>query len=154
MKRYVVALSDEERAALRAFTQKGKASARVIRRAHLLLLADAGKTDEQIHEALQIGIATVERLRKRCVEEGVEAALHERYRPGGTPKLGPKQEAFLMALACSDPPEGRACWTMQLLADEMVALGQVESLSDETVRRLLKKGRSSRGKSVPGASPR
>jgi transposase len=154
MKRFVVELTDEERASLRALTQKGKASARVIRRAHLLLLADAGKTDEQIHEALQIGIATVERLRKRCVEEGVEAALLERHRPGGTPKLGPNQEAFLIALACSDPPKGRACWTMQLLADEMVALGQVESISDETVRRTLKKGRSSRGKSAPGASPR
>lgn len=154
MKRYIVALTDEERASLRALTQKGKASARIIRRAHLLLLADAGKTDEQIHDALQVGIATVERLRKRCVEEGVEGALRERPRATVAPKLGESQVAFLMALACSDPPEGRACWTMQLLADKMVALGQVESLSDETVRRTLKKGRSNRGKSAPGASLR
>jgi transposase len=152
MKRYVVELTDEERASLRALTQKGKASARVIRRAHLLLLADQGKTDEQIQDALQVGIATVERLRKRCVEEGIEAALHERRRPGGAPKLGQKQEAFLIALACSDPPKGRARWTMQLLADQMVTLGQVESLSDETVRRVLKKGRSSRGRTARGVS--
>lgn len=154
MKRYIVALTEEERASLRALTQKGKASARRIRRAQVLLLADADKTDEAIADALQVGVATIERLRKRFVQEGLDAALAERPRPGGLPKLDPKAEAFLIALACSDPPKGRNFWTMQLLAERMVALGKVDSLSDETVRRLLKKGRSSRGSTAPGAFPR
>jgi transposase len=154
VKRYLIELSEEERTSLHDLTRKGRIAARVLRRAQALLLADAGKTDEQIQDALQVGVATIERLRKRFVEEGLPAALHERPRPGGQPKLAAKQEAFLIALACSDPPEGRTCWTMQLLADQMVALGEVESLSDETVRRTLKRGRSSRGRSAPGASPR
>jgi len=154
MKRYVVELSEEERASLRALTQKGKASARMIRRAHVLLLADTGKTDEAIALALSMGVATLERLRKRFVLEGLSAALQERPRPGARAKLDAKAEAFLIALACSDPPKGRSVWTTQLLADQMVALGKVESLSDETVRRILKKGGPSRGCTAPGASPR
>jgi transposase len=144
-KRYIVALSKEERADLLALTKKGKSSARKLIRAHVLLQADAGGRDEAIAAALHIGIATVERIRKRFVAEGLEASLTERPRPGGRRKLDGKQEAFLIALACSTPPEGRKCWTMQLLADRLVALGIVEALSDETVRRLLKKTRSNRG---------
>jgi transposase len=83
----------------------------------------------------------VERIRKRFVEEGLEAALTERPRPGGQRKLDGKQEAFLIALACSTPPEGRICWTMQLLANRLVALRIVDAISDETVRRTLKKTR-------------
>jgi transposase len=153
-KRYVVRLSDQERAALLALTRKGTQRARKCRRAQILLLADEGQTDAQIAAALHAGIATVERLRKRCVEEGLEAALNEKPRPGRERKLDGKQEAFLVALACAPAPEGRAQWTMQLLADQMVSLGLVEELSDETVRRRLKETSCSPGASRAGVCPR
>lgn len=144
-KLYHVDLTEEERAYLLDLTRHGTAAARRIRRAQTLLLAAEGHTDEAIAHALHVGRATVERTRQRFVLEGFDASLSEHSRPGGSPKLDGKQEAFLVALACSDAPQGRARWTMQLLADRMVALGVVESLSDETVRRTLKRGRSSRG---------
>ena len=152
-KKYVVTLTDAERAHLLTFTKRGTASARKLSRAHTLLQADAGATDEAIAAALHSSIATVERTRKRFVEEGLEAALRERPRPGGHRKLDGKQEAFLIALACSTPPEGRACWTMQLLADRLVALQIIDAISDETVRRTLKKMPSSRGRRKPGVFP-
>jgi transposase len=144
-KRYLVTLTEEERVHLLALTKKGKVSARKLTRAHILLQADAGVSDTAIAAALHIGIATVERIRKRFVAEGLDAALTERPRPGGQRKLDGKQEAFLIALACSTPPEGRQCWTMQLLAERLVAVQVVEAISDETVRRTLKKTRSNRG---------
>ena len=144
-KRYLVTLTAEERVHLLELTKKGKVSARKLTRAHILLQADAGVSDKAIAAALHIGIATVERIRKRCVEEGLDAALSERPRPGGQRKLDGQQEAFLIALACSTPPEGRQCWTMPLLADRLVAVQMVEAISDETVRRTLKKTRSNRG---------
>lgn len=153
-KRYVVDLTDEERTTLEQFIRKGKASARSIRRARTLLMADEGETDRAIAQALLEGHATVERTRKRFVEEGLTAALHEKERPGADRKLDGKQEAFLVALACSDPPEGRAKWSMQLLADRLVTLGLVDTLSDETVRRRLKETICTRGARNAGASPK
>ena len=153
-KRYVVSLSDQERAALLALTRKGTQRARKCRRAQSLLLADEGQTDAQIAAAVHAGIATVERLRQRCVEEGLEAALNDKPRPGRERKLDGKQEAFLVALACTPAPEGRAKWTMQLLADQMVTLGLVEELSDETVRRRLKETSCSPGAARAGVCPR
>jgi transposase len=153
-KRYVIELTDPERAELLALTRKGTQRARKCRRAQILLLADEGQTDCQIAAALHAGVATVERLRKRCVEEGLEAALNDKPRPGRERKLDGKQEAFLVALACSPPPEGHAKWSMQLLADEMVALDMVAALSDETVRRRLKETNCSRGASRAGVSRR
>jgi putative transposase len=150
MKLYRIDLSEQERTTLLALIQKGKSAARKVRRAHLLLLAAEGQTDRQIAVALHTGTATVERLRKRFVEEGLDAALSEKPRPGARRKLDGKQEAFLVALTCSAPPEGRRCWTMQLLADRLVELGLVASLSDETVRRLLKQTSSNRGSSGTG----
>jgi transposase len=144
-KRYLVRLEVEERERLRAVTSKGKPSARTVRRAQTLLLADEGWTDEQIAAALHAGLATVARTRQRCVEEGLEAALTERPRPGAAPKLTPKQQAFTVALACTKPPEGRLRWTMQLLADRLVELEVIPDISDESIRRLLKKTRSSPG---------
>ncbi len=144
-KRYLVNLTQEEREGLRALLRGGRAKSRKIARAHILLLADEGKTDEAVAEALHVGLSTVGRTRQRFVEGGVEWALNERPRPGAPRKLDGKQEAFLIALACSGPPKGRTRWTMQLLADRMVELKVVEQLSDETVRRTLKGGRSSRG---------
>lgn len=152
-KRYRVTLTEEERGYLLGLTKKGKVSARKLTRAHILLQADAGVLDKAIAAALHIGIATVQRIRKRFVEEGLDGALSERPRPGGRRKLDGKQEAFLIALACSTPPEGRQCWTMQWLADRLVAVQVVEAISDETVRRTLKKTRSNHGCGRPGAFP-
>jgi transposase len=152
-KKYFVTLTDEERAPLLALTKRGKVSARRLTRAHLLLQADADASDEAIAQALHVGTATVERIRKRFVEEGLEAALTEHPRPGGQRKLDGKQEAFLIALACSTAPEGRTCWTMQLLADKLVELQVVEAISDETVRRTLKKTSSSHGRRRRGVFP-
>jgi transposase len=149
-KKYLVTLTDDEQAQLLAMTKRGKVAARQLGRAHILLHAHAGATDGAIAQALRIGTATVERTRKRFVEEGLEAALAERPRPGGRPKLEGKPEAFLIALACSTPPAERPCWTMQLLADKLVELGLVESISDETVRRTLKKTCSNRGRNRSG----
>jgi transposase len=149
--RFIVTLTEDERAPLMALTKKGKVAARKLTRAHILLQADAGGRDAAIAAALHVGIATVERVRKRFVEEGLEAALCERPRPGGQRKLEGKQEAFLVALTCSTPPEGRTSWTMQLLADTLVELRVIDTISDETVRRTLKKTPSSRGSKRPGA---
>lgn len=148
---YVVQLTEEQRAFLLSLTKRGEAKARMITRAHILLLSAEGKTDQAIADALQVSPQTVYNIRKRFAEEGLEAALQERPRPGVQPKLDGKQEAFLVALACSEPPEGREHWTMQLLADRLVELGVVESISDETVRRVLKKTSSSLGRRSSGA---
>ena len=138
-KKYIVTLTETEREALLALTKKGSLSARKLNRAHTLLQADAGASDAAIAQALHIGTATVERTRKRFVEGGVEIALTEQPRPGGKPKLDRKAEATLVAWTCSTPPDDRSCWTMQLLADKLVELKLVSSISDETVRRVLKK---------------
>jgi len=153
-KKYVVDLADAERDSLRQLIRGGKARVRRVNRARILLLADRDRTDEEIAEALQLGRSTVERTRKRFVEEGLERALSERPRPGKARLLTGKQEAFLVALACSDPPEGRTRWTMQLLADRLIELKVIESITDETVRRLLKKTTSSPGRRKSGASRR
>ena len=145
VKRYLVQLTAEERERLRGLTRKGKPSARTVRRAQTLWLADEGRTDEQIAAALHAGHATVARTRQRCVEAGLEAALVERERPGAAPKLSPKQQAFTVALACTTPPEGRLRWTMQLLADRLVELEVIPAISDEAIRRLLKQTASSPG---------
>jgi transposase len=148
--RYRVALTDEERARLRDLTREGTASARMVRRARTLLPAAEERTDEAIASALQIGVATVERARRRCVEEGVEAALRDRPRPGARPELGPKERALVVALACTKPPEGRKRWTMQLLADRVVEPRVVPDITDEAIRLLLKRTSSSRGSGSSG----
>lgn len=152
-KTYEVRLRDDERRRLRDFTTTGVASAREIRRARVLLLADEGRLDAAIADAVGCCVATVERLRKRCAAEGVEAALVDRTRPGAAPLLDGRAEATLVALACTTPPDDREAWTMQLLADRLVALDVVDRISDETVRRTLKKTSSSPGSARSGASP-
>jgi transposase len=151
-KRYVVELSPEERQQLARLVASGKRSARTLTRARALLKADQAEggpawPDDRIAEALGCGRRTVERVRQRLVEEGLEAALHHKpqARPSVAPKLDGAGEARLIALACSAPPDGRDGWTLQLLADKLVELRVVESVSYETVRRVLKKTRSSRG---------
>jgi transposase len=152
MKRYKVTLTDEERGQLQALIAAGKAAARKLAHARILLKADASPggpawTDQRIVEALEVGVATVERVRQRFVEEGLEAALGRKKpdRPSRQRKLDGRAEARLIALACSAPPQGRTEWTMKLLADRLVELEVVDAVSDETVRRVLKKTRSSRG---------
>lgn len=144
-KTYVVELSDEERKQLLAVLKKGKVAARTVRRAHILLQADAGARDTDIAATVYVGVATVERTRKRFVTEGLEAALTEQRRLGGQPKLRGKDEAFLLTTACSAPPGGRTRWTLQLLADRLVEVGIVDTISADTIGRTLKKTRSSRG---------
>lgn len=151
-KKYHVTLTPEERGELERMISAGKAAARKLAHARILLKADEaeggpGWTDEQIAEALDVGLSTVWRTRRRFVEEGTEAAIVPR--PGTrvyARKLDGAGEARLVKLACSKPPEGRKRWTLQLLADRMVVLGHAEDgLSYETVRRVLKKTRSSPG---------
>jgi transposase len=138
-KLYHVNLTVEEKAELHNLIRKGKSAARKITRARILLLADTGKKDDEIMASLQTARSTVERTRKQFIEGGVEWAINEKPRPGGQPKLDAKAEATLIALACSDAPTGQSQWTMQLLADRLVELDVVDSISDETVRRYLKK---------------
>ena len=151
MKKHIVTLSDDERAGLTELARCGKAAAYKITHARILLKADAapggpGWQDEQIADALDVGTATVERLRRRFVEEGLQAALGRKKQLNRRPPvLDGAAEARLIALACSAPPEGRACWTLRLLADGLVELEVVPAVSYETVRRTLQKTRSSRG---------
>jgi len=137
--KYVVNLSADERDRLRALLRTGRPPARRAARARVLLKADEGLSDAQIAAAVGIGIATVHRIRQRCVEEGLEAALGERPRSGAPAHLSGAQQAHLIALACSTPPEGRTRWTLRLLADRLVELKVTDRCSYETVRRVLKK---------------
>ena len=122
--KYIVNLSAQEREYLYQVTSKGKTTGRTVKRAQILLLADEGHPDETIATMLKVGESTVHRTRQKCVEEGLELALKERQRKGRKRKLDGKAEAFLVATACSDPPEGRQCWTMELLADRLVELNK------------------------------
>lgn len=153
-KTYIVDLTEPERRELLELVGKGSARARKLRRAHLLLLADDGLTDETIADTLHLGRSTVERTRKKFVEGGLQRALNDRRRPGQPRKLNGKQEAVLVAVACSDPPEGRTRWTLRLLAGRLVELGVVEEISHETVRRTLKKTTRNPGRRSTGASRR
>lgn len=144
-KRYRVTLTEAERQELRAMVKAGRAAARKLVRARVLLLADQAeggpaKSDPEITDSLGCGRATVERIRKQFVEEGLEETLHPKpsmrvYER----RLDGKAEAHLVAIACGAPPEGRSRWTLRLLGDRLVALGHVESVAHETVRRTLKK---------------
>ncbi len=135
--RYRVTLTDAERNELRAFLAGGKQPARKLKRAQILLAADAGQSDEAIAASVQVGTSTVFRTKRRFVEGNLELALSEATRPGAPRKLSGKEEALLVATACSQPPPGRARWTLALLAGAMVELTEHDNLSDETVRRRL-----------------
>jgi len=152
-KKYVVDLTAEERTTLEHLLQKGKSSARKLVRARILLQADEGLTDEEIATALDVGIATVERLRQRFVAMTLEA-LNERPRPGGQGKLTGKQEAHLIAVACTPAPPGQGRWTLQLVAERVVALGFAPSIARETVRQVLKKTRLNLGSTSSGVCRR
>lgn len=154
MKKYLVRLEAAERAELEALTSRGRASVRQLKRALILLDAADGDRDEVIAAKVRVHVNTVQRIRRRFSEDSLEAALSERPRPGKARKLTGPQEAFVIALACTDAPEGRKVWTMQLLADRLVELKLVDSISDDTVGRTLKRGTSSPGSVRSGASLR
>ena len=151
VKKYRVRLSEEEQQGLRSLVSKGRAAAYKQTHARILLLcdenqADGAMKDEEIARALKLGTATVERVRRRGVEEGLEAALGRRQQLNRRQrKLDGAGEAHLIALTCSQPPEGRAGWTLRLLADQLVECEIVDSISTETVRQTLKKTNSSPG---------
>jgi len=146
--KYPVRLTEAEREQLQTITRTGKQSARVLRRAQILLWSAEGKQDKEIIDLLRCAPMTVASTRERWVKA---QRLEDLPRLGSKPMLDAKQASLLVALACSDAPEGRDEWTMQLLADKLVELKVVEDISDETVRRTLKKTRSSLGKTSSGA---
>ena len=135
--RYRVELSEAERSELQAMLGGGKHAARKLKRAQILLAADAGMPDETITRSLAVGGSTVYRTKRRFVEGNLERALNEEPRPGAARKLSGHEEALLVATACSSPPEGRARWTLELLAGEMLRLTEHQRLSREAVRRRL-----------------
>src|SRR5246127_97169 len=135
--RYRVELSQAERDELKALLAGGKHAARKLKRAQILLAADAGASDEEIATSIGAGGSTVYRTKRRFVLGNLEAALSEEPRPGADRKLSGKEEALLVATACSRPPKGRARWTLELLADELVRLTEHDNISRQTVRRRL-----------------
>lgn len=154
--KYVVRLTEEERAQLEDLTRRGRVAATTVKHAWVLLKADEGPSgpawpDRPIREAYGVSWSTIARVRQKFVEEGVTAALERKkaVRPP-TQKVDGEMEARLIALACSTPPEGEARWTLRLLASRMVELEYADSLSYETVRRVLKKTNSSRGRRKSG----
>lgn len=150
-KRYRVKLSEEEQRELKGLVSRGRAAAYKQTHARILLLSDESQEggamkDEEIARVLKVGHATVERVRRRCVEEGLERALGRKEQVNRRArKLDGEGEAHLIALACSQPPEGRAGWTLQLLADRLVEGEILDSISVETVRQTLKKTNSNPG---------
>lgn len=152
-KRHVVRLTDDQRADLTA-RFAGPLTLRQRNRVQVLLRADAGDTDADIADDLGVTTNTVADVRRRFADDGLEAALAEKPRCGGPAKLDGKAEAVLVALACSPAPAGRTTWTAALLANKLVELRIVESVSDDTVLRVLKKATSSRGGRRAGACPR
>jgi transposase len=142
MKLYHINLTEEEREELVCLTTTGRHAMRKVVHARILLKADEGLKDEQIAEHLDASICTVERVRKRCALAGIAAALNPKKRPPRKPKLDGEGEARLIQLACSTPPDGRQRWTLHLLADKLVELEVVDSISHETVRQRLEKKRA------------
>jgi len=140
-RKHLVRLGEPQRQQLRALVRTGRAAAQTISHARILLKADAGQSDAPIAAAVEVSSRTVWRVRRRWAEQGLDAALYRRPQPARPHKrrLDGAGEARLIALACSAPPDGRESWTLQLLADRLVELKCADGLSDETVRRVLKK---------------
>ena len=152
--KFGVRLTPEERNRLEQSVRAGKGSARVINRARILLKTDEGWSASRVAQALDVSEGTVFRIKRRFAEDGLEGALKDRVQAHRYRKLDDRAEAHLIALACSPAPEGHDHWELRLLADRMVELGVVDSLSHETVRLHLKKTPLNRGRRSSGASPR
>lgn len=142
--KHLVQLSKKQRKKLKALSQRGKVSARKLTRARILLLADENRssgpmTDAQIADILSVGLATIGRIRHRFAKEGMDSALNEKPRPGRPEKFSPTQRAKVTALACSTPPEGNSQWSMRLIAENLVELDFVPSITHTSVANILKK---------------
>jgi putative transposase len=148
MKRYVVNLTEDERASLEELTRRARVSGLKRQRALILLKADDGLTDREIADELDVGLVTVERVRKRCIERGIAATLDRKPQEASSRprKFDGASEAKLTQIACSEPPAGQARWTIGLLADKLVELKVFESVSKSSVQRSLKKANSGRGR--------
>lgn len=143
-KKYRVQLSDKQRKRLKGLSKRGKVHARTLNRARILLLADENRpkgamTDASIHEILHVSQPTIGRVRQRLFTDGLDAAIEDKPRPGRPPKFSGSQRAEVTALACSTPPEGNSQWSLRLMADRLVELEFVESISYTSVRSILKK---------------
>ncbi len=152
-KKYVVSLTDDQRAALDE-RDREPLTRRERNRVHILLRADAGETDADIADDLGVSVGTVANVRRRFAAGGLDPALTEKPRPGAAPLLDGKAEAVVIALACSPAPDGAARWSARLLANRLVELEVVASVSEDTILRVLKKATSSRGRRRVGASRR
>ena len=138
-KKYIVSLTEKEREQLLNLTSKGQIGARIMKRAQILLKADEGVKDADIVSALNTSRPTVERIRKRFVQGNLEKALYDDPRPGSKTKLDGRGEAELIAIVCSEAPDGHEKWSLRLLADKLVEMNIVDGISHETVRQILKK---------------
>jgi len=138
-KQYKVELSQEERSQLTKLTTQGTEKVRKVKRAKILLLADEGKKDKEIAERVEVSVGTVERIRKRYSQEGLEGAVNEKPRSGRPIGINAQTRAKVTALACTKAPEGRSKWTLRLLADKVVELEYIDSISYQSVRNILKK---------------
>jgi transposase len=153
--KYKVNLSKAERGQLQELIQSKAPRDRRVKHAKILLESDLGKSAAKVADWVGVGHSTVERTRQRYAEGGIEAALYDKPRPGGKAKLDGKQQAFVVALACSDTPDGQARWSMQMLADKMVELGVVEqAVSHDTIGRVLKKMTLNPGSKHSGVLPK
>ncbi len=144
--KHEVHLKEEERWKLLGIVSKGRNKAVIIQRAHILLKVDEGKTDAEVSQILYVNEQTIRRIRLRFAQEGLQAALEDKPHPATGSELDEKQEARIIALACSEPPAGQARWTLELLTQEVLKDGIVTRLSPETVRLLLKKTNSNHGR--------
>lgn len=151
---FVVNLSEEDREYLNQFIRHGKASARSLARARVLLMANEGYSNKEIVEILKISRPTVNQIRKRYCQEGLDSAINEKPRSGAPPKIDGTIEAQVTVLACSEPPEGRSTWTLQLLADKLVELEAIDSISAMSIQRILKKAKPSPGRRFDGVLAR
>lgn len=152
--KHTVKLTEEQREQLRLLVSTGEHKARVIRRGHILLMSEKGKTDVQIADVFEVTAQTVYMTRRKFAEGGLENALFDKPRPPKDKLFDPKKEANLIALTCSEPPEGRERWTIRLLTEKVIERGILDDVSRETVRRTLKKTTSNRGKRKVGVSPK
>lgn len=151
VRKYMVKLSRAERDSLEALINSEAPRSRRVKHAKILLECDLGRSAAKIAQKVGVGHSTVERIRQRYAEGGLAAAMQDKPRPGAVPKLDGAQQALVIALACSDTPDGQERWSMQMLADKIVELGVVETaVSHDTIRRVLKKATSSRGKKNSG----
>ncbi len=151
---FVVNLMEEDREYLNQFIRRGKAPARSLARARILLMADEGYSNKEIAEVLKTTRVTVNRIRKRYCQEGLDSAINEKQRSGAPSKIDGTIETQVTLLACSEPPEGRSTWTLQLLADKLVELEAIDSISTMSVQRILKKARPSHGRKLDGVLAR